>query len=167
MQFQFLHNEALISLQVEPDGDGWRVRLPDGTEHRFTATRTADDVLRISTGERTFSAPVAQTGRGMEVALGGEVYLFQPGMRRGGRRRARTPGALTAPMAGIVADVLVAVGQTVTAYQPLAAVEAMKVYATVEAPAAGTVTAVHVQKGQRVEQGAPVVDVAPIEEAAA
>ncbi len=165
MRLDVLHNEALIVIDVEPEGDHWRVRLPDGTEHRIGVSRTAEGLLRIHDGERVFSVPTARTKRGVEAALDGQTYLFQSATGRSARRQKRAPGALTAPMAGIVADVLVTVGQTVAAYQPLAAVEAMKVYATVEAPSPGTVTAVHVQKGRRVEQGTPVVDIAPTEEA--
>jgi biotin carboxyl carrier protein len=61
-------------------------------------------------------------------------------------------------MVGVVADVLVREGQAVDAYQPLVVVEAMKVMATVEAPFAGTVKAVHVRKNQRVVYGEPVVE---------
>jgi biotin carboxyl carrier protein len=66
-------------------------------------------------------------------------------------------------MVGVVAGVSVAVGDRVAAYQPVAIVEAMKVLATLEAPFAGIVAAVHVKKGDAVEHGAPLVEITPEE----
>ncbi len=62
-----------------------------------------------------------------------------PANRKSNSNRKRSSGALIAPMSGIVVEVKVTVGQTVEAAQPLVVVEAMKVYATVEAPFAGHV----------------------------
>lgn len=163
MQLTFTHQDKQIALAVEAEGDGWRVRLPDGSEHSIVVRRLPDDVVEVTAGARTFRVPTARTEREIEIAYAGETYTFQPETgRRSSRRRERAPGALTAPMAGVVVEVMVVVGQSVAAYQPLAAIEAMKVYATVEAPTAGTVTAVHVQKGERVAHGALVVEIAPM-----
>jgi biotin carboxyl carrier protein len=175
MQLQFLHNEDLITLRAEPDGDGWRVRLPDGSEHGITVRRLSDDVLQIGYGgrgvphpgpsPRVFRVPFARTEHGVELAWQGERFVFAPATGRpSGGRGGRASGALTAPMVGVVADVLVSEGQAVEAYQPLVVVEAMKVMATVEAPFAGTVKAVHVRKNQRVAHGEPVVDIVPSSE---
>lgn len=161
LTFQHDDGTDAIILHVEPDGDGWRVRLPDGTEHRIAARRLPGDVWEISEGPRTFRVPFARTERGIELSLEGEAFAFVPGTARqgGAGRTRRASGALTAPMAGVVADVLVAEGEAVEAYQPLVVIEAMKVFATIEAPFAGTVKAVHVQKLQPVEHGATVVEV--------
>jgi biotin carboxyl carrier protein len=64
-------------------------------------------------------------------------------------------------MVGVVADVSVAVGDRVAAYQPVAVVEAMKVLATLESPFAGVVAAVHAKKGDPIEHGAPLVEITP------
>ncbi len=166
MQLTFQHNDNRIALHVEPDGDGWRVRLPDGTEHRITARRLPGDVLQISESgrqapeARIFRVPFARTERGAHFSLAGEAYSFgAPAARRAGVARGGAAGVLTAPMVGVVVDVMVQQGQAVEAYQPLAVIEAMKVMATVEAPFAGTVKAVHVHQRQRVEHGAPVVEI--------
>lgn len=180
MKLTFQYGEDQIVLHVEPDGDGWRVRLPDGSEHKIMGTRLADDVLQVSLrppqlslsegeqGEaragitRIFHVPCARTERGIELSWEGETYVFQSATvsPTGADRRAHS-GSLAAPMVGVVAEVMVEEGQRVEAYQPLAVVEAMKVMATVEAPFAGTVAKVYVQKGERVTHGAPVVDVTP------
>lgn len=162
MQFTFQQGDDTITIHVEADGDGWRVRLPDGTEHHIGARRLPGDVWEISEGARTFRVPFARTERGIELSLAGEAFAFAPAADRRGSagRPRRASGALTAPMGGVVADVLVAAGQAVEAYQPLVVIEAMKVFATIEAPFAGTVKGVHVRKHERVEHGALVVEIA-------
>ncbi len=167
MQLTFQHGDDVITLQAEPECDGWRVRLPDGSEHSVTARRLPGGVLQITEGERVFRVPFANTPRGLEVSLGGDAFTFTvPDSRKAGGGRKRSSGALTAPMSGVVVEVKISEGQAVEAYQPLVIIEAMKVYATTEAPFAGTISAIHVQPGQRVEQGVMLVDVLPAPEAA-
>ena len=62
-------------------------------------------------------------------------------------------GSLLAPMPGGVVRVTAAVGDRVTAGQPLVVLEAMKMEHTVVAPLDGVLTAVHVQPGDQVESG--------------
>lgn len=158
MQLSFQHSDDQINLDVEADGDGWQVKLPDGSTHRISADRLPGDILRIVDSDRIFTVPFAQSERGIDLSLAGDVYQFAPiTTRRTGAAR-RAAGALTAPMGGMVADVLVVPDQAVDAYTPLVVVEAMKVYATVEAPFAGTVTSIAVKKGDRVELGQQLVD---------
>ena len=166
MQIQRQVGEELITLDVEPDGDGWRVRLPDGSEHRFTAIRGVDDVLQIAVtekmGEHGVRVPFAHLAEGTAFAFEGMTYTFHaPTVRAPIRKGTVASGLLTAPMSGVVAEVLVTVGQTVIAYQPLVVLEAMKVMTTLEAPFAGTVASLSVQKKQQVAHGAPVVEVMP------
>jgi biotin carboxyl carrier protein len=178
MKLSFLYGEEPIELRAEPDGDGWRVSLPDGSEHRIQVRRLPDDVVEITEfpernnqGEaalpetRSCRVPFARLERQIVFSFSGDTFSFVPAAdRRAVRAHKRGSGSLIAPMVGVVAEVLVQEGQTVAAYQPLAVIEAMKVMATLEAPFAGTVKTVYVQKKQRVEHGAPVVDIAPLSE---
>jgi pyruvate carboxylase subunit A/propionyl-CoA carboxylase alpha chain len=63
-------------------------------------------------------------------------------------------GSLLAPMPGAVVRVGAAVGDTVTAGQPLVWLEAMKMEHTVTAPADGVLAELHVHAGQQVDVGA-------------
>ncbi len=73
---------------------------------------------------------------------------------------AATPsGSLVAPMPGSVVRADVAVGDVVTAFQPLVVLEAMKMEHVLRSPFAGTVTAVHIAQGVQVEAGALLVEV--------
>lgn len=168
MQLNFQYEDTLITLHAEAEGDGWRVRLPDGTEHHLLAARLPDDVMQFTLQEananvsRTLRAPFARTERGVEITVAGETYLFTPTTgQKAPRKRAASSGALIAPMVGVVAEVLVAEGQHVEAYQPLVVLEAMKVMATVEAPFSGIVDRLYVHKGEQVAHAAALVDILP------
>jgi biotin carboxyl carrier protein len=164
MKLQLLHNERPVSLLVQRQGEGWSVTLPDGSAHEIIARRLADGRIHVRTSDRALSVAVAQIGLETHVSHDGKLYVFEPSDVEGGVPPARkATGDLTAPMPGMVVDVLVEVGDHVEAYQPVAVVEAMKVMATVEAALAGRVSEICVQKGQRVAQGEKLVVVAPEE----
>lgn len=119
--------------------------------------------IEIQHAGRTVAVPIVRDERGtVWISWQGRSFAFTPVTPGQRRTRAKKSGSLSAPMTGVVAVVLVAVGQAVEAYQPLAIVEAMKVLATLEAPFAGTVTAVHVAKKDRVEHGAVLVEIEPL-----
>lgn len=167
MELSFQLEGEEITLLVEPEKEGWRVRLPSGAEHAVQARRLPGNILQIVNGDRIFQIAFARTKRGIEISHAGTTYVFSDlPTRRGGRKSEAFSGSLVAPMAGVVADVLVREGDTVQAYQPAVVVSAMKVYATVESPFAGVVKAVHVAKEQRVEHGALLVEIGPAGEGA-
>jgi propionyl-CoA carboxylase alpha chain len=68
-------------------------------------------------------------------------------------------GGLTAPMPGLVVRVLVGVGDSVEAGQPLMVLEAMKMEHTITSPDTGTVVALNVSEGAQVERGAVLAEV--------
>lgn len=70
-------------------------------------------------------------------------------------------GKVSAPLAGVVVAVHVAVGDHVEAGAVLAVVEAMKMQNEVHAPHAGTVTAIRVEAGARCERGDILVEYDP------
>ncbi|MCK9532058.1 MAG: sodium-extruding oxaloacetate decarboxylase subunit alpha [Gammaproteobacteria bacterium] len=77
----------------------------------------------------------------------------------GKRPRATKPGHVTTSMPGTIVDVLVQVGTTVKAGDPVLVTEAMKMESEVQAPMSGTVVAVHVQKGDRVTPDEALVEI--------
>jgi pyruvate carboxylase subunit B len=77
--------------------------------------------------------------------------------------KASGPAPLVAPMPGLVVRIAVAVGDTVTAGQGLAVIEAMKMENELRASAAGVVTAIRVSAGQAVEKGAVLIDLGAVE----
>jgi biotin carboxyl carrier protein len=70
---------------------------------------------------------------------------------------------IQAPMPGLVASVLVKPGDNVTAGQPVAILEAMKMENDLPAPITGKVRAVSVNQGQTVDQGEVLVIIDPLD----
>jgi pyruvate carboxylase subunit B len=75
------------------------------------------------------------------------------------RKQASAPGDVSTTMPGNIVDVLVKAGDVVKAGQALLITEAMKMETEVQAPVAGTVKAVHVAKGDRVNPGEVLVEI--------
>ena len=67
---------------------------------------------------------------------------------------------VTSPLPGVILSVNVSVGSQVKAGDKVAVLEAMKMENDIEAEVSGTVTAIHVQKGDSVLEGAAIVSIA-------
>ena len=71
------------------------------------------------------------------------------------------PGTkVESPLPGVIIEVSVKEGQAVKMGQKVAVLEAMKMENEIAATADGTVTAIHVAKGDSVLEGAPIVTIA-------
>ncbi|CAD5107176.1 sodium-extruding oxaloacetate decarboxylase subunit alpha [Zestomonas carbonaria] len=95
-----------------------------------------------------------------------EEVVFEPlnefvgGSGAGKRKQASAPGDVSTTMPGNIVDVLVKEGDAVKAGQAVLITEAMKMETEVQAPIAGTVKAVHVAKGDRVNPGEVLIEIA-------
>ena len=67
---------------------------------------------------------------------------------------------VTSPLPGVIIEVSVKEGQAVKAGQKVAVIEAMKMENEIAASQDGTVTAIHVNKGDSVLEGADIVSIA-------
>ncbi|MGI5846672.1 MAG: biotin/lipoyl-containing protein [Candidatus Cryptobacteroides sp.] len=67
--------------------------------------------------------------------------------------------AVVSPLPGVIIEVSVKVGDPVNAGQKVAVIEAMKMENEIQAPEAGTVTAVIANKGDSVLEGDPIVKI--------
>lgn len=76
------------------------------------------------------------------------------------RKYASSPGDVSTTMPGNIVDVLVKEGDQVKAGQAVLITEAMKMEAEVQAPIAGTVKAIHVAKGDRVNPSEVLIEIA-------
>jgi pyruvate carboxylase subunit B len=75
------------------------------------------------------------------------------------RPRATLPGHVTTSMPGTIIEVLVSTGDTVTAGTPLLITEAMKMETEIQAPVAGTVSAVNVSRGDSVNPDETLIEI--------
>ncbi|MFF7773792.1 acetyl/propionyl/methylcrotonyl-CoA carboxylase subunit alpha [Streptomyces tanashiensis] len=156
-------------------GGGWRslrsqdeARTYGDHEIRYRPTRDGGYEITSPEGVRVVAATPGRVS--LEVAgvvRHFEVAEYEDTVHAGGHRLTarprftdpadqREPGSLLAPMPGTVVRVAdgLAVGDRVTAGQPLLWLEAMKMEHRVIAPASGTLTALHAAPGRQVEVGA-------------
>jgi pyruvate carboxylase subunit B len=75
------------------------------------------------------------------------------------RPRASRPGQVATSMPATVVEVLVAEGEEVEAGSPLLVTEAMKMESEIQAPIAGTIRAVNVTKGDRVNPDEALIEI--------
>jgi methylmalonyl-CoA carboxyltransferase small subunit len=99
-------------------------------------------VRYVQTGAAPTSAPVI-----VPAAQGG-----------GGEAVANEAKVCRSPLAGVVSEVNVEVGQEVTAEQQLLILEAMKMFTTITSPVAGKIKSVRVEKTNAVKQGQVLVE---------
>jgi pyruvate carboxylase subunit B len=77
----------------------------------------------------------------------------------GKRPRATEPGHVTTSMPGVIVEVLVNVGDEIQAGAPVLITEAMKMETEIQAAIAGTVTAIHVVKGDSVTPDETLIEI--------
>ncbi len=89
----------------------------------------------------------------------GQTAAPAAGVKGSKRPRASKPGNVTTSMPGTVVDVLVGVGASVAAGDPVLVTEAMKMETEIQAPIAGTVAAIHVAKGDSVNPDETLIEI--------
>jgi propionyl-CoA carboxylase alpha chain len=107
--------------------------------------------LSIDGVRRSYRAGVTAGVVDVSSALGSSSYHLVD--RLPDASESVTAGSLVAPMPGAVVRVLVEVGDSVVAGQPLVVLEAMKMEHTVSTSAAGSVVELNVAAGQQVDAG--------------
>jgi len=132
------------------DADGWRRVALDGVQRRVAALLQPED------------DPDSVGGRAVVLAARGAALRFEEPSPYPRNLAAADPLRARAPVAGIVAQVLVQAGTHVAAGAQLVCVEAMKMETWVLAGTAGRVAAVHVAPGGAVAAQAVVVELEPV-----
>lgn len=140
--------EHVVRYRCTRDG----VHLPDHDGVGLVSSAADRVVLSIAGVERAFD--VARYGADVYVdsSLGPVHLLALP--RFGDPDAAVAQGSLLAPMPGSVLRIGAAVGDPVTAGQPLVWLEAMKMEHTVTSPGDGVLAELNVEVGQQVDVGA-------------
>jgi len=166
-QYQLKLGDQEHELEVEEHEGGFRVRL--GKRWHPVELQRVGDTARYSllVDRKPYDVFAEEGPHGYHVVIGSRLFaITTPGPVPG--RRAAGPAdveattdtgewVLTSPMAGVIQEVLVQPGAEVEAGQVVMVIEAMKMQNDLHARRAGTVKAVYVTVGQRVEQGAPLL----------
>lgn len=171
---EFLQQRAEGSLKPEP-----LEPLPNeestiaGTPTEFNVTLHGDTYNIKITGSghknqarRPFFVTVDGVPEEVGIEVLEELYIEQASNgttktipSQSERPRANRQGHVTTSMPATVVEVLVEEGATVEAGAPLLITEAMKMESELQAPIAGTVKAVHVKKGDRVNPDEALIEI--------
>lgn len=118
-----------------------------------TVNGTSYQVEMENCGSQPAAAPTAPTAPAApSPAPAAAPVPAAPAPSAGGKK-------ITSPLPGVIVEVNVKVGDTVKAGQQVAVLEAMKMENSIESEFAGTVTAVHVDKGNSVLEGAAIITI--------
>jgi 3-methylcrotonyl-CoA carboxylase alpha subunit len=158
--YNFLWRGAARTVELEyAHGVPASARLaPEGALALAEVVLTREEVAaRI--GRCRLKARYCRTGAHVYVWLGAEQYDFMLDDPRTHEFSASAAsGGLTTPLPGVVVAVPVTLGQTVAAGDVLMVIEAMKMEHTITAPYAGSVENIHFVRGDRVPEGASLLD---------
>ncbi|MCA8978642.1 MAG: biotin/lipoyl-binding protein [Planctomycetes bacterium] len=146
--------ERLGVLTVEVDGE-----VLDTDYHEVDQLGQA----HLLSGGKSYAVSVEGDDTRVAVTIAGHVYDIEIEDEReraahaAAREAAKHGGLIKAVMPGVVVELLVAVGDSVEAGQPLLILEAMKMQNEIEATAPAVVEKLHVAAGEAVAAGAPLV----------
>ena len=157
--------DADQEVEVAPNDAGQFV-VTAGDRTATVSLVRIDDSARYSLiiDNKPYDVFAEETPAGFHIVIGDATILIgtQTGRRgKGGPESldidAGGEWVLKSPMAGVVRDIRVQADDEVTEGQMLIVVEAMKMQNELHARRAGTVKAVYVSEGQRVDQGTPLI----------
>ena len=150
--------------EVQAMGEGWQIRLND-----LAAEAAVDTLffgmrdLRWFDAERQHfqvecnglveKAIAVSHGLQLELFHAGQAWHFEQADAHKSSHAEQGGGAVTAPLTGRVAAVVVELGQTVSQGQPLAVLEAMKMEHSLTAPIAGRVVELHASPNTQATKG--------------
>ena len=167
MQYDVDVNGQRRQVTIQRTTTGFVVQL-DGKEWQVDATRVNPHAWSLLVGHASHEVALAPDPASGQLAVhvdGIPVGVGINSRRRWGRTDHAAAGSgpqrLTAPMPGKVVRILVQVGDTVQARQPLAVIEAMKMENELRAVRGGVVTDVQAKEGQSVDAGALLLIVSP------
>jgi biotin carboxyl carrier protein len=171
MHFSYDYAGKTHVLELEQDADGVYVAHIGEQVYRFRAQAVQQawqlqlldmpsaGAEQPATRQHLIATAVADKARYVQVD--GSSYALSV-TERGTRQRKASAGGgdLTAQMPGLVLDVRVSVGESVESGQVLVVLEAMKMEIRVSAPQAGIVKRLLVNKGDIVERGQHLIELA-------
>ncbi len=160
-----------LKIQEEPvtvsvmKGDDNTTRISIGDRiYTVTGSRVDRHHLHLTVDGKRGDVFVGPNGSGKHIVIEGQSHVVEdmdhPGLSARSRKKATgIPDTVTPPMPSVVAAVLIEKGGTVVKGQGVVVVSAMKMETTLVAPYAGTVTAVKIAVGDKVNPGDVLVDI--------
>lgn len=147
------------ALRVEPHGAQVTVTLNDDQRFEFDSVQLHEHTLSYFLGGVQRHCTCLVRDGSVTLAMGATVYEFNEVPAYPHTNQALDPRQLRSPVAGTVSAIAVAVGDTVSAGQPLLCVEAMKMEMWLSARADGTVLSIHAQLQGSVAAGSVLAEI--------
>lgn len=171
-----MNGSATYTIQL--DGKGINIRIDrDGKISIENRPAMHVDYREIDPGRfsllldgRSYSLTLEERGNNIYAAtIHGKEYQLNVEDERRKRLRAFIgdavgadgPIEITAPMPGMVLDLLVKEGDEIKENQPLVILEAMKMENEIRSVCSGTVKKLHITSGQPVEKGQQLITITP------
>lgn len=156
-------DDATQSWSAETDGKRVQVRLAEVAPDGAVRVEIDNEIINLRmvttpSGETMLSPLRSDGGVGVPVRVrsDGDVML---GVASGPSEPPPADPEVKAPITGVVLKVMTAVGQSVSAGEPLVVLEAMKMETALVSPCDGVVSALHVEAGAQVRTGEVLVEV--------
>lgn len=137
--------------------NGLQSELPQGEE---IAIEVLTDRMVVRSADGVHTAVAVRAAGKTFVSFRGRTYTIERATQ-GRVGQAVASGQFSAPMPGVVIDVLVRDGERVITGQKLIILEAMKTQQPIVAPFEGTIANLKVTKGVQVTEGQALVQVNP------
>ena len=141
----------------------------NGKQYNVAIGEAEGKVLPVNVNGKDYSveleedfptAPAAPVETAKAAPAPAPAKVEEPAKKAPAAQQAGGEEKVVSPLPGVIIEVSVKEGQAVKAGQKVAVLEAMKMENEISAPRDGTVTAILVQKGDSILEGAPIVSLA-------
>lgn len=133
-----------------------------GKEYNVTIGSIEDKIAKVNVNGKDYEVELEnQPAAAPAVAAAPVAAAAQAAPAAPAAKPAAGAGVkVTSPLPGVIIEVSVKEGQAVKAGQKVAVIEAMKMENEIAATQDGTISAIHVNKGDSVLEGADIVSIA-------
>jgi len=157
--FEFLIGESIISVNVEKEQDSVFAKVGD-KEYRFIPI--SENLFKATNNGHSYFVAAVKYRDVIYIDIDSSVLEVREGdsVSSAGAASAHhvIKDKVFAPMPGKIVRILVKKGDSVTAKQPLAIVEAMKMENQINSPASGRVKSVNFSAGDQVNTTSPIIE---------
>lgn len=167
MKYQFRLNDKGVDTIVEVDatrrGDTILVTLPDGNTRELAVLKNEGGKITLKEGDRQINLVTHRDGSKRQLWVGGggqapRTVVYERVEHGASLSGIETAGSLSASIPAVVTDVLVVVGDGVSAGEKLILLESMKMVIPIVATQDGVVKEIKCETGESVQPGVPLIE---------
>ena len=151
------------SVEIDQVDTGFAVSIDGGDTFLVdVALSGVPGLMSLIASNGNWQGHVVPTSDGWRITANNKTLSVQNSQavrkQRGSSVTEDPPGKVSAPLAGVLTEIRVKVGDIVTEGQTVAVIEAMKMQNEIKVPSAGKITVIHVEAGDRAEKSDLVVE---------